>query len=180
MDQRRLIELGVLGLLAEREASLDALRERFNHNFGRHQFAGYGTLRPTLDRLCEEGHAAGADSYRITTAGRDRLRELLAEDVPAVDDPAHRPHLLIKLGFLHHLPPTRQDEELAALEDKFHAAREKWVEAAAVHDDPEVEMGDTGYRRELIELTVDLLDTQLDWLGRLRASLEAPGSGDRR
>jgi DNA-binding PadR family transcriptional regulator len=174
MDQRRIIELGVLGLLAERESTIDTLQERFNHNFGRHQFAGYGTLEPTIRRLLDEGYVTGTHSYAATERGRERLRELLSERVQAVDDPSHRPHLLVKLGFLHHLPPERQDEELADLEDRFHRAREKWLDAAAVHDD--VDMEGTGYRRALIDLTIELLDAQLEWIRGLRRSL-APEAG---
>lgn len=169
MDRRPVIELGVLGLLAERDATATELKERFNHNFGRHQFAGHGTLGPTLDRLHEEEYLTGAQEYTLTERGRDRLRTLLREPVPAVDNPSHRPHLLVKLGFLHHLPPEDQAAELAYLEDQFHQARNSWVETLTMHEE-EVTSHD-GYRVELIELTVDLLDTQLEWVRRLRESV---------
>lgn len=170
MEQRQLTELGVLGFLNEREASLGTIQDRFNHNFGRHQFAGHGVLEPALARLREQGHVRGSPTYRITESGRDRLRELLREPVSDVADPTQRPHLLVKLGFLHHLPPSEQDDEVARLEDQFHRARAEWIDVANAHGADEA--AHSGYRLELIELTIQLLDAQLEWIGELRCSIE--------
>ena len=169
MDRSDTIELGVLGLLAEGEATVESLQKRFNHNFGRHQFAGRGTLDPTLDRLREEGYVIGSQVYSLTDQGRERLRSLLREPVAAVDDPEHRPHLLVKLGFLHHLPAEGRDAELAHLEDQFHEARNAWLETARMHNE---EVDHDGFRLELVDLTVELLDTHLRWVRRLRDSAE--------
>lgn len=175
MQRDSVIELGVLGLLAERDASAADLQERFNHNFGRHQFVGRGRLDPTLARLRDRGHVteaytAAAGTCSLTERGRDRLETLLREPVAAVDDPAHRPHFLVKLGFLHHLPPDEQAAELAHLEDQFHEARNEWLDVAAMHRE-EVSSHES-YRMELVELTADLLDTQLQWVQRLREEVE--------
>ena len=120
--------------------------------------------------LRETGHVRGSRTYRITESGRDRLRKLVRERVSDVDDPGQRPHLLLKLGFLHHLPPSEQDEEVARLEDQFHRARAEWIEVANAHGADEAVH--SGYRLELIELTIQLLDTQLEWIGELRRSIE--------
>jgi len=175
MKPDSVIELGVLGLLAERDDSAAALQERFNHNFGRHQFVGRGRLDPTLARLRDRGHVtdihtAEAGTCSITERGRDRLQTLLREPVTAVDDPSHHPHFLVKLGFLHHLPADEQAAELAHLEDQFHAARDEWLDIAAMHRE-EVSTHE-GYRLELVELTADLLDAQLRWVQRLRDDVE--------
>jgi len=179
MQRDSVIELGVLGLLAERDASPADLQDRFNHNFGRHQFVGRGRLDPTLARLRESDHVtavhtAEAGTCSLTERGRDRLQTLLRGPVAAVDDPSHRPHFLVKLGFLHHLPPDEQAAELAHLEDQFHAARNEWLDIAATHRE-EVSTHD-GYRLDLIELTADLLDAQLRWVRRLREDVE-PAQG---
>ena len=171
MQRDSVIELGVLGLLAERDASAADLQERFNHNFGRHQFVGRGRLDPTLARLRDRGYVtqaytAEAGTCALTERGRDRLLALLREPVAAVDDPSHRPHFLVKLGFLHHLPADQQAEELRHLEDQFHEARNEWLDIAAMHRE-EVSAHD-GYRLDLVELTADLLDAQLKWVRRLR------------
>lgn len=175
MQRDSVIELGVLGLLAERDASAADLQERFNHNFGRHQFVGRGRLDPTLARLRDSGHVTEAytdeaGTCSLTDRGHDRLLTLLREPVAAVDDPAHRPHFLVKLGFLHHLPADEQAEELAHLEDQFHEARNEWLDIAAMHRE-EVAPHES-YRMELVELTADLLDAQLKWVRRLREGVE--------
>lgn len=175
MQRDSVIELGVLGLLAERDASAADLQERFNHNFGRHQFVGRGRLDPTLARLRDRGHvtdayAAEAGTCSLTERGRDRLQTLLREPVAAVDDPAHRPHFLVKLGFLHLLPAEEQAAELAHLEDQFHEARNEWLDIATMHREEVAPHG--SYRMELVELTADLLDAQLRWVRRLRDQVE--------
>ena len=175
MQRDSVIELGVLGLLAERDGAAADLQERFNHNFGRHQFVGRGRLDPTLARLRDSGHVteaytAEAGTCSLTDQGHDRLRTLLREPVAAVDDPAHRPHFLVKLGFLHHPPADEQAAELAHLEDQFHEARNEWLGIATMHREelPSHE----SYRMELVELTADLLDAQLRWVQRLRDQVE--------
>lgn len=186
MQRDSVIELGVLGLLAERDGSAADIQERFNHNFGRHQFVGRGRLDPTLARLRDRGHVteaytAEAGTCSLTEGGRERLQTLLREPVAAVDDPAHRPHFLVKLGFLHHLPADEQAAELAHLEDQFHEARNEWLDIAAMHHE-EVAPHES-YRMELVELTADLLDAQLQWIRRLREGVEperetnVPGNG---
>lgn len=169
MDQPRLVELGVLGLLAEERATLEGLKERFNHNFGRYQFAGHGTLDPAVERLADAGRVAGTGTYHITDQGEERLDELLREPVEAVHDPAHRPHLLLKLGFLHHLPEDAQRDALAALEDRFHETLSTWRDIATAHDEG---VDHVGYRRELFDLQISLLATQREWVASLRESLD--------
>ena len=167
MEQQRVLRLGVLGILNEDESTLNTIQKRFNHRFGRHQFAGYGALEPVIKRLCEDGYITGTISYSITESGRSHLRTLLCEPVSDVSNPNNRPHLLLKLGFIHHLPHDSQYEELAHLEDQFDQQRLKWMERATTH----TEMTHSENRPDLIDLTIRLMETQLEWIRECRQSL---------
>lgn len=169
MEQRFVIKLGVLGFLNEGEATLKRIQERFNHRFGRHQFAGYGPLEPLMEHLREEEYVRGSGTYAITEPGREHLQTLLRERVSDVTDPNHRPHLLVKLGFLHHLSRSDQREELAHLEDQFSQARSEWIEAANAHDGGATTHSEE--RLKLIDLTIQLIDTQLEWIRKHRQSM---------
>lgn len=168
MEQRLAMKLGVLGFLNEGEATLKTIQKRFNHRFGRHQFAGHGALGPLMDRLREEGYIRGSDTYAITELGEEYFQTLLREPISDVTDPSYRPHFLVKLGFLHHLSQSDQREELAHLEDQFSQARSEWIKAANAHN--EKKATNSGERLELIDLTIQIVDTQLEWIKKCRQS----------
>lgn len=167
MDHRELTELGVLGVVAEGAADVETIRERLQHVFGRYWSVSYGAIGPTVSRLLEAGYLAKGedDRYVATQAGRDRLAALLREPVEDVADPTQQPQFVVKLGFLHHLPPAERSDELAALEDRFVRARERFADARTAHDEAVDEP--VGVRRDLQELTIRLLDVQLEWLREL-------------
>ncbi|MFC7157480.1 helix-turn-helix transcriptional regulator [Halomarina halobia] len=173
MEPDEIAELGVLGILAEEDASLPRIRERLQHGFGRHWTAGHGTLGPTLSRLEGAGRVGrDGETYALTREGRERLLSLLRRPIDDVLDPTQRRHLRMKIGFLHHLPPRERDEELARLEDQFYRARE---ERTAVYRAHERQLGpERSYRRDMQELTVRLLDVHLEWIRELRDRQRPP------
>lgn len=176
METSRLVELGVLGFLAEESADIRTVRERFKHNFGRYLTVSYGALGPAFERLEAADHVSMVSitderrrtEYEITERGRDRLRALLREPIPDEIGPARQPHLVVKVGFLHHLPEEERTDKLAALVDQFERARNRWMDVKATHTDA---VSDSpGYRRDLQELNVRLYDTYLEWLDELEGS----------
>lgn len=183
MTIRPLVEVAILGFLNEwNQSSIDTIYERLKHNFGPFWTFGYGTLLPAVSELEENGHvrlvADGEDGfpdakeeypYAITDAGRERLRELLTEPLADIEDPEQRYRVIIKLGFIHHLPPEEQAEEFDRLIDRFMSFRTEYEEIRD-HHDPET-MADFdrhGYRVELIDLSIEMIDTLVDWLERHR------------
>ncbi len=179
MEPNRLAELGVLGILTEESADAETVRERLRHNFSRYWTAGYGALEPTLERLREDGHVAAVTSvtagrreteYAITDDGRERLRTLLNEPIPEDEIPMGGPRLVLTLGFLHHLPADERSERFAALIDRFERARSRWNDVKTAHEETGAEPA--GYRRDLQELAIRLIDTYCLWLTDLRDELE--------
>ena len=70
----------------------------------------------------------------------------------------------MKLGLLHHL--SEQEEELAALEDQFRQARDEWV---TIYDQHEQAVSTSqGYRREMLDLNIQLFDVYLNWIEDIR------------
>ncbi len=180
MDQRELASLGMLGTLAEREvATVDEIHDSLHHTFGRYWGASTGILSPTASQLVDDGHVevvseAESVGHRITDEGVDRLRELLREPVEDVSHPSFRPHLMMKLGFLHHLPAGEQREELDGLREQLHAARDRLLTADQSHETEGTDSEAVGYRSELIDLRVRIIDAFVDWLDRVEP---APGDG---
>jgi len=177
MESNQLMELGVLGILAEESANKRAIRERLQHNFSRYWTASYGALDPAIERLRTANHIAmvsrmtvngesQSTEYEITEEGRNRLQELLQEPIPDGVVPAQHPEFMLKLGFLHHLPPAEREDQLATLVDQFEQARNRWIDIKATHE--EAVSNPPGYRRALQELTIRLNDTYLEWLDEQR------------
>lgn len=96
----RVLELAVLGHLAEAPMHGYELRKRLNADLGAFHAFSYGSLYPCLKSMLhrdlvtssapgEGGGARGRRSrivYRLTERGRDRLHDLLAESTPAATD----------------------------------------------------------------------------------------------
>ncbi|AGB32952.1 hypothetical protein C488_09896 [Natrinema pellirubrum DSM 15624] len=181
MESNQFAELGVLGVLAEEPADTETVRERLRHNFSRYWTAGYGALEPTVERLREVGHVTAVTSvteagrreteYAITDNGRERLRTLLNEPIPDDEIPMGGPRLVLTIGFLHHLPTDERRDRLAALIDRFERARSRWHDVKATHEETLAEP--TGYRRDLQDLAIRLVDTYCQWLTELWDELEA-------
>jgi DNA-binding PadR family transcriptional regulator len=141
-------------------------------------------LVPAVSRLQEDGSvtiasdvdetfpgdADGSQAYAITDSGRERLQELLQRPVAALDDPTERHKLMIKLGFIHHLPPADRAGELDTLIDRFYGFRQEWTEALEAHDEATMAPFDAhGYRVKLVELSIEILDTIIRWLEEIRS-----------
>ena len=170
MDQRSIASIGILGVLAELEsATIRDVHDRLRHSFGRYWGASTGVLGPTMTRLEENGHvelsfADGGDPYRITDSGLEQLRSLLREPLEDVEGAPLQAPLLLKLGFLHHLPLEEQRREIDRLTDRLRTARSELVELQSVHEREVDDETDAGYRGELIRLRVFVLDAVLEWL----------------
>jgi DNA-binding PadR family transcriptional regulator len=174
MDQRELASLAVLGVLAETEAAtVDQIHNKLQHNFGRYWGASTGILIPTLSQLEDDGRVRSVSikrgfGYEVTDDGRDRLRTLLEEPVEDLSHPSFRSHLMMKLGFLHHLPPETQRDELRSLEDQLHQARDRLLTINERHEAEKEPSADTGYRSDMIDLRIRIIDAFLDWLETVR------------
>lgn len=170
MKQRELASLSVLGVLAEEQvATLNQIHEKLRHSFGRYWGASTSILIPTISQLEDEGHlnattADGNYAYEITPAGRDRLKALLRERIEDVSHPSFRPHLLLKLGFLHHLPKDEQHTENESLQDQLYETRDRLLTLESYHGDKRKPGASAGYRGGLIDLRVRIIDTIIDWL----------------
>jgi len=191
MTIRPLVEVAILGFLNEwNQLSIDTLSDRLRHNFGPFWTFGYGTLLPAVSELEDRGHVrlvtggedtfpeteeteAGTDeseyTYEITAEGRERLQELLRQPLADVEDPKQRYRVIIKLGFIHHLPPEDQAAEFGRLIDRFTTFRTEYEEVRDDHDrETMADFDRHGYRVELIDLSIEMIDTLVDWLERHR------------
>lgn len=182
MDTRELAELGVLGSLAEESpATRKGIQDRLQHSFGRYWGAGSGALWPAVDDLDEAGCLERlppersvdnhpGEAYALTDSGRERLGELVRQPVDDFGLGA-RSHLMMKLGFLHHLPPDERAAELASLADAAQTARARLVEVRDDHDEQVADHDQYGFRRELLDLRLRILDVFLEWLSARRESV---------
>jgi DNA-binding PadR family transcriptional regulator len=177
MKQRELASLGVLGGLAEEDvATVDRIRDKLQHNFGRYWGASSGILVPTISKLEEDEHVetvrAGEEyGYEITSTGRDRLKTLLRKRIEDISHPSYRAHLMLKLGFLHHLSPDEQEGEIESLQDQLLEARDRLLTLEVRHEEGVESSRNTGYRRHLIDLRVGIIDAFLDWLEDVKRSM---------
>lgn len=172
MDQRDLASLGVLGVLAEEDgATLDRIHEKLKHNFGRYWGASTGILGPTLsaledDDLVELARTGGTWEYTLTAAGREQLRTLLKKPVQDVSHELFHPHLLMKIGFAHHLPAADRRAEITELQAQLSEERDRIRNVQLAHEDG-ASSESTGYRGDLFELQIRIMDVCSDWLDEL-------------
>lgn len=178
MKQRKLASLGVLGVLSEDEfATVGQIHDKLHHNFGRYWGASTGILTPTISQLEEEGYVEPVRTdreygYEITPAGRDRLEAILSERIDDISHPSSRPHLMLKLGFLHHLPVERQHDEIESLQDQLFEARDRLHTLEQRHEDESDSFGETGYRGEMIGLRIGIVNALLEWLEDVKPNVD--------
>ncbi|QFU84659.1 PadR family transcriptional regulator [Natronorubrum aibiense] len=178
MEQRQLASLGVLGVLAEEEtATMNRIHEKLRHSFGRYWGASTGILMPTISQLEDDGHVTSVRDgdeygYEITSAGHERLQTLLSEPVDDISNPTFHSHLFLKLGFLHHLPTAAQHDELNALQAQLFEARDRLRTLEARHEDESSSSNATGYRSQLLDLRVRIIDAFLEWLAAVQSMTE--------
>jgi len=122
-----------------------------------------------MTRLEESGHVElvlgnGGGSYRITESRIDRLQSLLRKPIEDVSRSPLQASLPMKFGFLHHLPPAEQRQEIDALTDRLRTARAELADLRSRHETEVDRDAETGYRRDLIRLRIFVLDSLIEWL----------------
>jgi DNA-binding PadR family transcriptional regulator len=107
MARGRQTELAVLGALSVEPMSGYAVREEIRQVLGHFWSESYGQIYPTLAELqrnglieAQQGTRPGSSTYTLTTAGRDRLADLLRQ--PQQPAPPRNP-LMLRLFFGHTL-----------------------------------------------------------------------------
>lgn len=175
MDQKKIAEIGFLGILQEHgPADVNTIQDRLQHNFQRYWGYSHGILSPTIDRLLandniHEIEVAKTDqnmgyAYEITDQGFNHLQTLLQEPL-AEPDMTQRTTFLIQVGFLHHLPPANQRRVIASFEEKLRQQRQEWKRVRSLHaEEIEASMARVGYRPQIVDLNIRLLTEQLKWL----------------
>jgi DNA-binding PadR family transcriptional regulator len=168
------VEVVVLGLLAEGPLHGYQLLERYRDRAMEYWAeVGRASVYQALHRLEREGLVAGRDQgrgegperrvYRITRAGRDRLRHALQERLSA---DASRPKAELAVGFGHLLRP--QDfrrgiaARAAALEDLYQRVG---AELARMKGEPGA---GAQLARRLLDLQSSQIRTERAWLATLR------------
>ncbi len=126
-------ELAVLGALSVEPMTGYRLRAAIADTLGHFWHESYGQIYPTLaaltaDGLVEREGATGSGAFRITAAGLERLRDLLAE--PFSPPPARDP-LLLRLFFARHVDPELTRERLVHALDAALARREEFARVRA-------------------------------------------------
>jgi DNA-binding PadR family transcriptional regulator len=173
MDPSKMADMGVLCMLKEESGLTKAeLRERLQHNFGRYWGAGTGAVWSAIDRLEDEALIgrdtgdAGTEppAFTITDAGEEQLKSLILEPVEDLFHPMQRPMLMMKLGSLHHLPEEQQRQVIDRFRNEALEARDRIKTIQRSHDDAISDHDRYGYRRDMFDLRLRLVDEILDWL----------------
>lgn len=150
----------------------DELRERLQHNFGRYWGAGTGVVWSSIDRLDDEtliernAEATGNEppAFVITDSGEKHLESLILEPVEDPFHPMQRPMLTMKLGSLHHLPEEKQRQVIDRFRDEALDARDRIETIQHSHDDAISDHDRYGYRRDMFDLRLRIVEEFLDWL----------------
>ena len=177
MSRAAQTELAVLGALSVAPMSGYAVRQAITDTLGHFWHESFGQIYPTLAALESAGlirrDGPGATSgsvFRITAAGRRRLRRLLAEPVPTSPP---RDALLLRLFFGRHLGVAGTK---ALLADALAAAEAKAAELAALHAEvqAEAQTEDHPYWLMTISAGRHAAAARIDWLRESLAALAPP------
>jgi DNA-binding PadR family transcriptional regulator len=172
------LELAILGLLAEAPVHGYELRKQLRLRLGGFRVFSYGSVYPALRRLTRAGLIAeesegteGAEPdaaawsrrarrvYRITAEGKERLAELLSESGPqAWDDDGFGVHL----AFFSRTPA---DVRMRILEGRRRAVEERreGLRSALGRAGEQIDR----YTRELHQLGLDSTEREVRWLNEL-------------
>ena len=172
------VEVVVLGLLAEEPLyGYDLLERLRSRSMGFWVEVGKASVYQTLRRLERDGSVGGRAQegpegpdrrvYRITRAGRERLRRGLSERAAALEP--YETDGGLALGFIHLLPAAGAraavDEREAAVRDLLDALRTERTRTA----------GDTGagrsVSRAMLDRQVAFAKAELTWLKAFRSEL---------
>lgn len=178
MKASELAELGVLCVLNEEETlSKRGIQDKLQHNFSRYWQFSNGVLWPAVERLEDDGrldrHVDQSDdgervTYSITDDGVDRLQELLRKPMDDIFQ-LHRRHILVmKLGALHHLPDDEQEEQLQRLQEQAQSACDYARTIRREHAENVDDRAEYGYRRELLDLRIRILEELIDWIESIK------------
>jgi DNA-binding PadR family transcriptional regulator len=180
----RVLELAVLGLLHETPMHGYELRKQLNTVLGAFRAFSYGSLYPCLKELLARGliaEEAAPDTarplagrrsrivYRLTTEGKERLQDLLAEAGPAAwDDDGFG----VRFAFFGQ---TRADVRLRILEGRRSRLEERMesVRAALSRTRERVD----SYTLELQRHGLESVEREVRWLNELIASERESGPG---
>jgi DNA-binding PadR family transcriptional regulator len=176
-------EAAVLGALTVMPMTGYALREAIRDVLGHFWSESFGQIYPTLARLERNGLVkrtdsarTGSSTFRITPAGRRRLRELLAQPIQPVPP---RNGLMLRLFFGRQLGPEACRE--LVLEAKAEAER-NLVELAAIRQelDQEVEHAeDRPYWLLTVSAGEHSARAAIAWADEALAALDAIAANER-
>jgi DNA-binding PadR family transcriptional regulator len=182
-----MLELAILGLLAEASMHGYELRKQLRLRLGGFRVFSYGSVYPALRRLTRAGLIVEEDGqpepeaatsrrsrrvYRITAEGKERLAELLSESgSQAWDDDGFGVHL----AFFSRTPA---EVRMRILEGRRRAVEER-------REGLRTALGRAGeqidrYTRELHQLGLDASEREVRWLNELieHERAEQRGTGD--
>ena len=169
------LEMAVLGLLNEAPMHGYELRKRLNSHFGWGRALSYGSLYPCLKAMLRHGWISehspevAATSlrrakivYRLTPAGEDRFRELLAEGGPSTweDD-----NFGVHFAFFAR---TDTAVRLRILEGRRRRLEERLDRVQAQLERTQERLD--GYALELHRHGVESVEREVHWLSNLIAS----------
>jgi DNA-binding PadR family transcriptional regulator len=172
------LELAILGLLAEAPVHGYELRKQLRLRLGGFRVFSYGSVYPALRRLTRAGLIAEEPAepdrpepdtaawsrrsrrvYRITAEGKERFAELLSESGPqAWDDDGFGVHL----AFFSRTPA---DVRMRILEGRRRAVEERreGLRSALGRAGEQIDR----YTRELHQLGLDTTEREVRWLNEL-------------
>jgi DNA-binding PadR family transcriptional regulator len=168
------LELAILGLLAEAPVHGYELRKQLRLRLGGFRVFSYGSVYPALRRLTRAGLIVEEDApdeadaawsrrarrvHRITAEGKERLAELLSETGPqAWDDDGFGVHL----AFFSRTPA---DVRMRILEGRRRRVEERreGLRAALGRAGEQIDR----YTRELHQLGLDSSEREVRWLNEL-------------
>jgi DNA-binding PadR family transcriptional regulator len=178
------VDVVVLGLLSEGPRyGYDLLEQARDRGMGSWAEVGRASVYQALHRLATRGLIAGRDQagtegpdrrvYRITRAGRTRLREGLAE---RFGDPGpYETEAGLAMGFLHLLSAADARRAIDAREQAVRGLLEDIGEARALAEDAAA--GSRTQALAMLDRQEALAGAELTWIGRLRASRAGPVGG---
>lgn len=175
-----MLELGVLGLLKERDMHGYELRKQLTQRLGLFWSVSFGSLYPTLRRLEKRGAIhrvrppAGTTSgrrkhvYRITAAGEQTFLDLLTDGANATVD---EDKFSLRLAFFRYLAPEIRirllERRRATLEQRLDEGRESLRSAKRGKLD--------SYTLSLMRHGVDVTERDIAWLDELIAAERSQG-----
>jgi DNA-binding PadR family transcriptional regulator len=184
-DSSSVLELAVLGLLAESPVHGYELRKKLHTTLGTFRTFSFGSLYPTLRRLLGDGFIAedapkvDADAlpltsrrsrvaYRLTGDGKERLADLLKEAGPqSWSDDGFGVHLAFFSRTNSEVRMRILEGRRRRVEERREGQRTALAKAADRLD---------RYTSELHQLGLDASDREVRWLNELIAKEQRSGS----